>query len=150
MSQYNITKLQADLAGVLHGTTINQITNSFGVYNRAASQLLLDLDANETIRNIPFASVIYNSVYDYPLPPDVKGNNVIDIIPQVNRTTLDIWPQSYLQAFDVWKQTSLKNGFTIAWNQGVKTIRIDAPYLPVPILLNSAYPSFGKVDFNRR
>lgn len=135
---YNITKLQADLAGVLHGTTIAQVTNIYGIYNRAASQFLLECDPNESIRIIPFPSVIYNMVYDYPIPPDVKGNKVLDIQPQIDRTTLDIWTQSYLQAFDVAKTTSLQNGFDINYNSGLKTIRINAPYLPVPIVLNDA------------
>lgn len=135
---YTITKLIADLSGVLHGTTINQVTNTFGLYNRAASTFLLECDPMETIRIVPFPSTIFNQVFDYPLPPDVKGNKVIDIQPQINRTVIDIWTQSYIQAFDVSKKTSLKNGFAINFNSGLKTIRIDAPYLPVPILLNEA------------
>lgn len=135
---YSVTKLQADLAGVLHGTTINQITNIFGVFNRAASQFLLECDPNESMRIVPFPSVIYNQVWDYPLPPDVKGNKITDIQPQVDRTTMDIWTQSYIQQFDVSKQTAQMNGFDISYNSGLKTIRINAPYLPVPIPLNNA------------
>lgn len=135
---YSITKLQADLGGVLHGTTTNQVTNLFGLFNRAASQFLLECDPNESIRYIPFPSTIYNMVYDYPIPPDVKGNKVLDIQPQIDRTTIDIWTQSYIQAFDVGKSTTLLNNFTVNFNSGLKTMRINAPYLPVPILLNSA------------
>lgn len=135
---YTVQKMEADLAGVLHGTTMNQITNKFGIYNRAASKFLLECDPNESIRIIPFPSVIYNMVYDYPLPVDVKGNKVLDIQPQVDRTSIDIWTQSYIQAFDIAKTTSMQNGFDINYNSGLKTIRINAPYLPVPILINDA------------
>lgn len=135
---YTIGRLQSDLAGVLHGTTINQVTNVFGLYNRAASEFLLECDPNESIRMIPFPSTIYNMVYDYPLPPDVKGNKVLDIQPQIDRTAIDVWTQSYIQAFDVAKTTSLQDNFTTMFNSGLKTIRINAPYLPVPILLNQA------------
>lgn len=138
MFNYSITKLFADLAGVLHGTTINQITNNFGLINRAASQFMLECDPMESMRQIPFPTTIYNQVFDYPLPPDVKGNKVIDISPQIDRTTLDIWTQSYLQAFDVAKTASLQDAFTIKYNTGLKTIRINAPYLPVPVPLNDA------------
>ncbi len=82
--------------------------------------------------------MIYNQVWDYPIPPDVKGNKLIDIQPQVDRTTIDIWTQQYLQAFDVGKSTSLLNSFDINYNSGLKTVRINAPYLPVPIVLNNA------------
>ncbi len=135
---YSITRLEADLGGVLHGTTINQITNLYGLIDRAASQFLLECDPNESIRMIPFPSVIYNEVYDYAVPTDLKGNKVLDIQPQVDRTGVDIWTQSYIQAFDVAKTTALSNGFDINFNSGLKTIRINAPYLPVPVVLNSA------------
>lgn len=140
---YSITRLYGDLAGVLHGTTINQITNNFGLINRAGSKFILECDAMETIRMLPFPSTIHNEVFDYSLPPDVKGNKVIDIQPQIDRTTLDIWPQSYIQAFDVAKTTSLQDGFTVMYNTGLKTIRINAPYLPVPITLNDANSTGG-------
>lgn len=133
---YTISKLQSDLAGILHGTTINQITNIFGIYNRAASKFLLECDPNESIRVIPFPSVIYNMVYDYAAPPDLKGNKLIDIQPQIDRTSIDLWTQSYIQSFDIAKTTSMQNGFDLAWNSGFKTIRVNAPYLPVPILIN--------------
>lgn len=133
---YTIAKLQADLAGILHGTTINQITNIFGIYNRAASRFLLECDPNESIRIIPFPSVIYNLVYDYPAPVDLKGNKVLDIQPQIDRTSIDLWTQSYIQAFDIAKTTSLQNGFDVSWNSGLKTLRVNAPFLPVPILIN--------------
>lgn len=145
---YTVQKMEADLAGVLHGTTMNQITNRFGIYNRAASKFLLECDPNESIRLIPFPSVIYNMVYDYALPVDVKGNKVLDIQPQIDRTSMDIWTQSYIQAFDIAKTTSLQNGFDIMYNSGLKTIRINAPYLPVPILINQANEVSGNGTWN--
>lgn len=135
---YNVTKLQSDLAGVLHGTTINQITNIYGIYNRAASQFLLECDPNESIRMIPFPSVIYNAVYDYALPSDVKGNKIVDIQPQIDRTSIDLWTQSYIQQFDIAKTTALQDSFALNYNSGLKTIRINAPFLPVPLVLNTA------------
>ena len=135
---YDITQVSADLESVLHGTTTNQITNLYGLFNRAARKLLLDIDPQETIRQLPFVNPIFNSVYDYALPVDIKGNRAIDIAPQVNRTFMDIWSQEYNQAFDVEKLVSLNNDFTINFNTGIKTIRINAPFLPAPVPLNLA------------
>lgn len=135
---YSITNVLADLEGVLHGTTVNQITNTFGIYNRAARKLLLDLDPQETKRILPFANPIFTDVFDYAIPVDLKGNKVIDIRPQVNRTAIDIWQQSYNQAFDVSKLASFNNQFTVNFNTGIKTIRIEAPFLPPPVPLNLA------------
>ena len=133
---YSITNVIADLEGALHGTTTNQITNLYGIFNRAARKLLLDVDPQETKRTLPFANPIFNDVYDYPIPVDLKGNKVIDIKPQVNRTPGEVFQQSYNQAFDQLKATSFQDGFTIDFNTAVKTIRIAAPFLPPPVPLN--------------
>src|ERR1051326_2639403 len=101
---YSVLDLKNDLSGVLHGTTNSQIQNLDGVINRAARQLLLDLDPQETKRTVEFVNPIFNTVFDYPIAADVKGNKLIDIFPQVQRIPQDIWTQAYNQAFDVAKQ----------------------------------------------
>ena len=137
---YSVLNLKQDLTGVLHGTQLNQIQNLDGLINRAARQLLLDLDPQETKRILEFTTPIYNSVYDYAIAPDVKGNKIIDIYPQVQRIPQDIWTQAYNQAFDVAKQNifSMANMFTINFNTSLKTIRINAPFLNPPIIINQA------------
>src|ERR1017187_7061506 len=124
---YSILDLTNDLAGVLHGTTNNQIQNLDGVINRAARQLLLDLDPQETKRTVEFVAPIFNTVFDYPIATDVKGNKLIDIFPQVQRIPQNIWSQQYNQAFDVMKQNifSMTNMFTMNFNSSLKTIRIN-------------------------
>lgn len=135
---YSIQTLKNDLQGTLHGTTLNKIQNLNGVINRAARQLLLDVDPQETKRVTQFVNPIFNSVFDYPIAADVKGNKLIDIRPQVQRLPRDVWTQAYNQAFDVYKQNifSLANMFTMNFNTGVKTIKIDAPFLNSPVILN--------------
>lgn len=135
---YSVQTAKNDLAGVLHGTSLNQIQNLDGVFNRAARQLLLDLDPQETKRVVEFANPIFNSVFDYPIASDVKGNKIIDIRPQVRRLPSDIWSQAYNQAFDVMKQNifSQANMFTMNFNSSLKTIRVNAPFLNEPIIVN--------------
>lgn len=135
---YSVTDIKNDLEGVLHGTTTAQIQNLNGVINRAARQLLLDLDPQETKRIVEFVAPIFNTVYDYPIAADVKGNKIIDIFPQVQRIPQDIWGQQYNQAFDVMKQNifSMTNMFTINFNSSLKTIRINAPWLNAPEIIS--------------
>lgn len=137
---YSVQDLKNDLQGILHGTQLNQIQNLDGVIDRGARQLLLDLDPQETKRTVEFVNPVFNTVYDYPLAADVKGNKIIDIFPQVERLPQDIWSQAYNQAFDVWKQNifASKNMFTILFNSSLKTIRINAPFLNAPVILNQA------------
>lgn len=137
---YSVQDLENDLSSVLHGTTNNQIQNLDGLINRAARQLLLDIDPQETKRTLEFVNPIFNTVYDYPIAADVKGNKIIDIFPQVQRLPLDVWSQMYNQAFDVAKQNifSLTNMFTMNFNTSIKTLRINAPFLNPPIIINEA------------
>lgn len=135
---YSVQDLKNDLTGMLHGTTSNSIQNLNGVINRSARQLLLDIDPQETKRQVEFVAPIFDTVYDYPIASDVKGNKIIDIYPKVNRLPTDIWTQAYNQAFDVTKLGifTLKNMFTINFNSSLKTIRINAPWLNAPVILN--------------
>lgn len=137
---YSVQDAKNDLQGVIHGTQLNQITNLNGIFNRAARQLLLDVDPQETKRTLEFVNPVFNTVYDYPIAADVKGNKIADIRPQVRRLPRDIWAQAYNQAFDVWKANifTLANMFTMNFNTGVKTLRIDAPFLNPPIIINQA------------
>ena len=132
----SITTFKSELEAVLHGTTLNKVVNVNGVINRAARQLLVDVDPMETKRILPFTDIIYNGVWDYALPNDLKGNRVIDIRPQVNRQLTDYFGQIYNQPFDLIKIWSLQPNFTIQYNTGIKTIRINAPQIPSGTVLN--------------
>lgn len=141
---YSISNLQNDLAAVLHGQTINQIFNFYGLVNRAGHQLLLDVDPMETKRASNIAGTVFNSVYDYPVPVDLKGNKVIDIYPQVNRYPTDVWLQLYNQYFDRTKsQPWATDTFTINFNTGIKSMRISAPFLLPPITLDTCSSTTG-------
>lgn len=134
----NISTLKSELNGVLHGTTLNKVSGIDGVINRAARQLLIEVDPQETKRTLPFVNPIFNEVFDYALPVDLKGNRVIDILPQVNRTPTDYFAQWYNQQFDLIKNFTLQDNFTIQFNTGVKYIRINAPTLIPGVVINSA------------
>lgn len=136
---YSILQLKNDLSGVLHGTTNNQIQNLDGVIDRAARQVLMDVDPQETKRTLEFVNPIFNSVHDYPIAADVKGNKIIDIFPQVQRLPRDIWTQAYNQQFDIAKQNvfATSNMFTMNFDTGLKTVRLNAPYLNAPVIIDN-------------
>lgn len=134
---YSVSNLKGDLGGILHGTTVNQITNLDGLIYRAARDVLHDVDMDETQRIVPIANPVFQNVYDYPCPSDVKGNRIIDIRPQVNRQATDLWRQVYPQAFDLRKENSLADEFSVQYNTAVKTLRINAPFLINPVVLNT-------------
>lgn len=139
---YSVANLYADLEGVMHGTTLNQITNLEGVVDRAARKLLLDVDPQETIREVAFSTPVFDSVFEYALAADVKGVSIIDIRPQVNRTSRDIFNQDYSQQFNLSAQQNGQNGlvsqFNIKFNTSLKTIEINSASAPPAIIINTA------------
>jgi len=141
---YSITQANADLAAVLHGTNLNKIQNLNGLHNRTARQLLLDIDPIETVRKSLTTTPLYNQVWDYACPADLKGNRIIDISPQYIRNPSQIIAQQYNQDFDINKNadTTLSE-FTIQFNNAVKTIRIQDGSLPQGVVIDTCESTTG-------
>lgn len=128
---YSISQANADLSAVLHGTNLSKVQGLNNLHNRTARQLLLDIDPIETERKILTTTPIFNQIWDYPSPADLKGNRIIDISPQYQRFPGDLVSQAYQQPFDMSKNLSLTPSlFTIQFNNAVKTIRINDVGLP--------------------
>lgn len=134
---YQISDAENELTGILHGTTLNQIFNLNGVFNRAARRVLQDVDPPETKVETQFGQVWYG-VYDYSLPTDVKGNKVIDLWPQANRQLTDYFGQSYSQPFDLSKNFTLAPQFNVHYSNATRLLRVNAPQLPQGAQLNAA------------
>jgi len=132
---YSITQLKSDVNGILHGTTTNKVTSIDSVISRAARDVLLDVDPQETKRTQAIG-LVFNTIYDYSLPSDIKGNKVIDIFPQANRSASDVDLQTYNQNFDLTK-AGLQGGFTIQFNTAVKSLRLNQPFFPAPAVLDT-------------
>jgi hypothetical protein len=135
---YDITQLQSDLESTLHGTNLSSLQNIYNLIFRGAAQLLLDLDPQETKRIVELPSPIYKNIYDYALPADVKGNKIVDIRPQLKRNFYDNPRQTFNRVFDLNKGTgSVAPSFTMNFDSGIKTIRIDNQIIPQGILIDS-------------
>lgn len=128
---YTINTLLTDVASTIHGTTVNKVPNIYGIINRAARAVLLDTDPKETQRIVQLSQV-FNDTYDYPIPVDVKGDRIVDLRLQAGRTPWDTFTQGYAQDFDANKLLSFANKIYTQWNTGVKTLRIEAPFLTSP------------------
>jgi hypothetical protein len=139
---YSVNTLLTDIASVTHGTTINKIPNIYGIINRAARALLLDVDPKETQRIVQL-SQIFNDVYDYPCPVDLKGDKEVDIRLQAGRMPWDVFTQEYAQTFDANKLLNTANVFYTQWNTGVKTLRIEAPTLTAPVTITDTGSTTG-------
>ena len=135
---YSINNANADLAAIIHGTTVNQVANLNGLHNRVARKLLADIDPIETVRKTLTTTPLFDQVWDYACPADLKGNRIIDISPQYIRTPGQIITQTFNQPFDIHKNQNFPpSEATIQWNNQVKTIRINDTSLPSGVLLEA-------------
>ncbi len=122
MADYTVLDVKSDLSGMLKGTTSDKIPGILSILKRAGRQLLLDIDPDESRRTMEITNALYDQVFDYPLPSDVKGDRVIDIRPYVNRDWK--FQQRNAESFDFDKEATT---FVVEYNSGVKSIRISAP-----------------------
>lgn len=124
-----ILKLKDELAGMLHGTNIDDVHYPYGVFFRAARQVLLDCDPFETKRLAPLTTPIYQGIFTYAAPSDLDMNGVIDLRPQVNRTSSNLVDQRFSARFDRLKESDT---ITVEYVNGTKVIRI-AKRLNAPV-----------------
>lgn len=120
-----VSEIISELEAMLHGTTLAQVVNINGILNRAARQLMLDIDPQETKRITPLLTPVYYQVFDYALPDDVKGNKIIDLIPLQQKNKRDIVYGTYNQNFDVYKFSSPRDQMTVISDTGNKYLRIN-------------------------
>jgi hypothetical protein len=135
---YSVGQCIAELEAAIHGTTFDKVANPDGLFYRAARGVLADVDLQETKRIALMANPIFSQVYDYALPPDVKGNRIIDIRPQVNRSSEDRFTQQYNQEFDLYKTSTTQDSFSLNFNTGIKTLRVNDPLQQAGLTLNTA------------
>ena len=118
-----IANLKDDLKGLAHSTSLDKITNLNSLLQRAARNFLTRIDPSGTKRSAQITNALHKDIYDYTAPSDLKGKKVIDIRPQVNRTSSDNMSQRFSKTFDIKKALST---FQIRDDSMVKTMRIAA------------------------
>lgn len=118
---YQISDLKVSLASSLHGSTLNKLQDPYDTINRAARNCLLDVDFMCTKRVASIENALYDKVYDYACPSDLKGNKVIDIRPQAGHLSSDNVEQRYSKDFDRRKTLGT---FNIEINSGTKFLRL--------------------------
>lgn len=132
---YTIENFKDDLQRKIHGQSLNKVPgNIYDIAYEAARDVLAEIDPAETKRLQNLDTPLYDDVYSYSAPADLKGNKIIDIRPQVNRGLEDNFTQTYNEQFDRQK-TRLDNYFSVEYQNGTKILRI-AKQLTSGILLH--------------
>lgn len=119
---YLISDLKNEIEPKLHDTTLDKLSGSF--YDKAyeaARRVIARIDPEETIRTVQITNAIYDKVYSYITPTDLKGKSIVALRPQVNNSVRNNFSQMYTEDFDMKKYN---NTFSIRNNSGIKTIEI--------------------------
>src|SRR3990167_10789057 len=101
-----IQDVKNHLTGMLHGGTLNKIRNLEHAFERAAANVLANIKPVDSERETALTSLIYDDIYNYPLPSDFGG--IIDIKPQDTRTALDVSSRRFAEPFDLRKSIADK------------------------------------------
>lgn len=128
---YSLTNIKNSISRKLHGTTVNQLTDFYGLCFDAAVKCQEDCDFEETRRTAQLTTPLYGqAAFDYACPADLKGNRLIDLRPQANRLPGDTPAQWRSQDFDRLKtQVTSGSRVEVRWNGYLKTLRIAVPAL---------------------
>jgi hypothetical protein len=141
---YTIGDVENDLEGRLHGTSVSSVTNLNSVYRRAAMNLLNKIDPEPT--RVIGQITLYDKVYDYASPTDLKQNRIIDIRPQSDsnqeRDADDNLRQKLSKDFDRGKE-SASSWVTTMFNKGTKYLRISKRFSPGATSLDSLDETTG-------
>lgn len=127
---YTIANALDDLSGIVHGKTVNKITNVNAAAERAARNLLAMIDPDET-RKITQIT-LYDKVLDYSAPSDLKEKRVVDIRPQFttarDRSVSDNLSNRLSKDFDMRRRFG--SWFTVMDDGGTKYLRVKAELTP--------------------
>lgn len=123
----SILDLKVRLESKIHSSTLNKISDVYNLIYEAGANVLGEIDPRETLRITPITNAIYDQVYSYVAPTDLKGNKIKDIRPQANRKVSDNFSQTSGEQFDLYKSNQ---SFTIEDNSLVRTVRISKDLSP--------------------
>lgn len=97
-----LSDLKNDITSAMHGTSLRVCTDINNTIKNAALRMLLRVDPKSTIRSEPITNAVYDKIYNYICPEDLK--KIIDLQPQaVERPFWEDLTLRYTQQFDMRK-----------------------------------------------
>lgn len=116
-----IADLKSDVTRKLHGTSLSKVVSFNSVAAEAARNVLARINPNETIRIATIDNAVFDDVTRYAAPSDIKGDKVIDVRPQVNRTSSDNFTRVFPETFD---REQIENTVSVENKNGMKFLRL--------------------------
>jgi len=82
VGQYSYTELRDEIVDPIRYNNIGSVITTRNIINRTARLVSLDIDLRSMKRKAALASKLFDDRYSYAAPSDIKGDAIIDIIPQ--------------------------------------------------------------------
>lgn len=121
VGSFSYSELLGEVVDSARRANITNVITARTYLNRAARKVVSDVDLRSTKRNSPLATDLFDDVYSYPAPSDLKSDALIDFIPQINRARdfrLELLSE---QEFDM-KKLYKKNVIAVATDEVSKRI----------------------------
>lgn len=135
-----IASFKSDLIRKLHGTTLSKIEGVNAVIAEAGRNTLTMIDPQETVRVSTIENALFDDVYSYTAPSDLKGDKVIDLQPQVNRSKSQNYTKVLAAEFSRNKD---RKTFNVLYKNGTKFLRISEDTAPTKITISDISSTTG-------
>ncbi len=118
-----VNQLKTILGRKFRGANIDDVQgiSDYSLFEEAGNNLLSHIDPYETVRHSEVN--LFNQIYDYASPTDLKGKKILDIRPQGRRESTD-FRQTYTEDFDRDKEFQ-NDWFSVEFDEGTKFVRIN-------------------------
>lgn len=133
---YNISDLKDRINSKVHNS-INKIVDVDSLIIEAGNNLLLAVDSPALIRSTQLTNGLYDAVYSYAAPADLKEDKIISLIPQdpLNQTPAQNYNQTYSKELDLRKELGT---LSIDDNSTVRTLKAVGIGLRAGVTVNDA------------
>lgn len=135
-----IASLKSDLIRKLHGTSLSKIESVNELIREAGGNLLSRIDPQETIRRTTIENALFDDVYSYTCPSDMKGDKIIDLGPQTDRTESQNYNKVFTEEFTRKKN---RKDVNILYKNGVKFLRVNADEAPTKAVVSQVNATTG-------
>ena len=102
MPVYTRTLLKTSTDTMISGTPSDADKNT--LVNRAVREALSDVDMRSMKRKSALAPNLFDDIFQYTCPGDLKENKIVDVKPQIKRGRLDQWRLTTEEEFDRIKE----------------------------------------------
>ena len=117
-----IATLKADLARKLHGISLSKVESPYNTIAEAGRNLLQRLDPQETIRTEAIENALFDNIYLYTSPSNLKGDKIIDLSPTDGRVRGDNYTKVLIEEFE---RNKTRKNFTVRYKNGAKFLKLN-------------------------